>query len=65
MIKVNERQLDLPESSVHRMAGKGELTCQPHRLIALHVSHLCKCESVVLKWRIMQGQVPDHQGSQT
>jgi len=56
---------DLPESAVHRMARKVELTCQPHHLIALHVSQLCKCESVVLKWGIMQGQVPDHQGSQT
>jgi hypothetical protein len=62
---LNERQLDLDESDVHRMAGKGELTCQPHGLIALHVIQLCKCESVVLKWGIVQGQVPEHQGSQT
>ena len=47
------------------MAGKGELTYQLHCLIALHVSQLCKCELLVLKWGIMQGQVPDHQGSQT
>ena len=62
---LNERQLDLPQSDMHRMAGKGELTCQPHGLIALHVSQLSKCESVVLKWGIVLGQVPEHQGSQT
>jgi hypothetical protein len=47
------------------MAGKGELTCQPHDLIALHVSQLCKWESVVLKGGIMQDKVPEHQGLQT
>jgi len=62
---LNERQLDLAKGDVHRMTGKRELTCQPHGLIALHVSQLCKCESVLLKWGIMQGQVPEHQGSQT
>jgi hypothetical protein len=50
---------------VHRMTGKRELTCQPHGLIALHVSQLSKCESVLLKWGIMQGQVSEHQGLQT
>ena len=48
-IRVNERQLYLAESDVHRMAGMGELTCQPHGLIALRVSQLSNCESVVLK----------------
>ena len=62
---LNERQLDLAEGDVHRMTGKREMTYQPHGLIALHVSQLCKCESVLLKWGIMQGQVPEHQGSQT
>jgi hypothetical protein len=62
---LNERQLDLAEGDVHRTAGKGELTYQPHGLIALHVSQLCKYESMLLKWGIMQGQVPEHQGLQT